>query len=295
MERVKIFFVSLLSNQFYILCCMVYFVLTWLMIGGKLSSFIVTLITYIISITIALSPLGEAIMRFIYDARAIETKREKQYLYPIFEEVYEQAQELFPQIQKIQLYITGEMYINAFALGRKTVAVTKGAIQSLSEDELKGIIAHEIGHIVRGHTKALLITTIGNGLFTGIIVINQIALGIIEFIATMISGKNSLIGILFWLLKNMVNLLLIAFMFVIQIILAVNSRRNEYQADYFAYEIGYGGNLVEALYILYDMEMYKKLSLKEKIMMRLKDSHPHLAKRIGRLETIIDGEEIEQE
>lgn len=56
------------------------------------------------------------------------------------------------------------------------------------------------------------------------------------------------------------------------------------------YEMGYGGNLVEALYIFYDMAMGKKMSVKERIVAGIKASHPHIAKRIGRLETMIDAD-----
>ena len=46
------------------------------------------------------------------------------------------------------------MYVNAFAIGRNTIAVTMGAIETFSSDELKGIIAHEFGHLSNGDTNS---------------------------------------------------------------------------------------------------------------------------------------------
>lgn len=58
-------------------------------------------------------------------------------------------------------------------------------------------------------------------------------------------------------------------------------------ADRFAYEIGFGNNLVESLYLLQGMRM----SDKSKLVNKLKASHPHIAKRIGTIERLIDSED----
>ena len=53
--------------------------------------------------------------------------------------------------------LEGEQGINAFAAGHDlndaAVAVTKGAIQQLSRDELQGVIAHEFSHILSGDMR----------------------------------------------------------------------------------------------------------------------------------------------
>jgi Zn-dependent protease with chaperone function len=67
---------------------------------------------------------------------------------------------------------------------------------------------------------------------------------------------------------------------LIQILVMINQRKNEYQADDFACANGYGEDLLETLYILKDIDLGGNLSL----LARLKCSHPHLGDRILRLE-----------
>jgi heat shock protein HtpX len=62
------------------------------------------------------------------------------------------------------------MSVNACAMGKHTIAVTKGAMKTFSEEELKAILSHEVAHILNMDTMALIYTMIGNGIFTAIIV-----------------------------------------------------------------------------------------------------------------------------
>jgi len=68
-------------------------------------------------------------------------------------------------------------------------------------------------------------------------------------------------------------------------LLAANSRTNELQADKFAYDMGYGRELVMALYLLQKISMNRKIKLTDK----LKASHPHIAGRIACLERLEGG------
>lgn len=71
-----------------------------------------------------------------------------------------QAPELYVSVSDVarkmniplpKLYLIPEQQINAFATGRSpenaSVAVTEGAMRMLNDDELKGVIAHELGHV----------------------------------------------------------------------------------------------------------------------------------------------------
>ena len=126
------------ANWAYILWGILHFIVASLILyGGFLhdmrASMEITAIIYAVSIALAVSPLGEFVMRGLERARKVETKRDKDYLMPLFEEVYEEARKKTPSLnKKIKLYITEDKTVNAMAIGRKTVMLTRGAIDSLS-------------------------------------------------------------------------------------------------------------------------------------------------------------------
>jgi len=72
-------------------------------------------------------------------------------------------------IPKPKVYIMEAPYANAFATGRSpkrsAVAATRGILQLLNDDELRGVMAHEIAHIKNRDT---LIQTV-SGMIAGII------------------------------------------------------------------------------------------------------------------------------
>lgn len=67
------------------------------------------------------------------------------------------------------IYIINDDSLNAFASGinQKTYAVTlsKGIIEKLSDEELEGVIAHELTHIRNRDTRLLIISIIFVGIF----------------------------------------------------------------------------------------------------------------------------------
>lgn len=73
-------------------------------------------------------------------------------------------------IPRPRLYMIPEEAPNAFATGRNpensVVAVTSGIVKTLSPEELRGVVAHEIGHIVN---RDILIQTIA-GVMASVIV-----------------------------------------------------------------------------------------------------------------------------
>ena len=81
----------------------------------------------------------------IYRAKQV-TEKENSRLYKIVREVSKLANIPMPKV-----YMINADFSNAFATGRNqkhaSVAVTKGIMDLLKDDELKGVIAHEISHI----------------------------------------------------------------------------------------------------------------------------------------------------
>lgn len=274
------------NNFLYVLWFAFYFIMAWLFLGANWDSFYKVTIIYGVSIGIALSPLGEVLFRFINGARKPATNKEKEYLEEIFKEVYRNAKGKNENLSNnIKIHISNSMYPNAFACGRNTIAVTKGAINIFSEDELKGVIAHEFGHLKYGHTKASIVTFIGNMFFSVIIAIVQLILQVIDSISTAFAetSRNLAVIVIAGICKVCViilNLYIFAINIIGQLLLSANSRRNEFQADKFALDIGYGEELLSSLCLLEKFNGENKLTMFQQMTM----SHPYMDKRIARLE-----------
>src|SRR5687768_12492869 len=97
----------------------------------------------------------------------------------------QQAPGLFRMVGKLavraglpmpRVYVIPEAQPNAFATGRDpnhaAVAVTQGLMQSLSEDELEGVIAHELAHI---KNRDILISSVAATIAGAISFIAQMA------------------------------------------------------------------------------------------------------------------------
>lgn len=108
----------------------------------------IVLFSYIIFIYFVSSNIAEKILRYANSVRRISTRTEKERLIPIFKEVYSRAFRNNRIIgRKIKPYIVDSIEINAFIIGRNTLVITRGAIETFNDEELKGIIAHEFGHL----------------------------------------------------------------------------------------------------------------------------------------------------
>ncbi|HLC70034.1 MAG TPA: M48 family metallopeptidase [Patescibacteria group bacterium] len=88
---------------------------------------------------------GDKIALWSSGAKPI-VKEDNAYLYNLVENLCITAGMLMPK-----LYIMEDTAINAFATGRKpdvaSIAVTRGALQKLENEELEGVLAHELSHI----------------------------------------------------------------------------------------------------------------------------------------------------
>lgn len=129
-----------------------------------------------------------------------------------------------------EIYVLdGEAGINAFAAGYSpadaAVAVTRGALDRLSRDELQGVIAHEFSHILNGDMRLNLRLM---GLIFGLLVLGLSGRKVLEH---MRHGGNRKEGNALLLIALAVMILGYLGVFLGRLIKASISRQREYLAD----------------------------------------------------------------
>ena len=133
-----------INNIIFITLIIIAYILLNCLLCYNSSDLLTIIIFQLVIIGIAISPIGEFILRFIYGAKSIKTNKDKERLLPLFNEVYDTIKEKSHYSNNnIKLYIDNSMNINAYAMGRRTIVITKGAMESLPDNQIKGVLAHE--------------------------------------------------------------------------------------------------------------------------------------------------------
>jgi len=268
------------SNWPYIFWFGFYFTLFWLVLGASPQAFGIVALIYGASILFAISPLAEVLWRSVARVRPLQTEHEKNRLMPLFEDVYRRAIENDPKLsRKINLYIQEDMDINAFAFGRGTLVLTKGSIELLSDECLKGLMAHEFGHFSHFDTMVILIAYVGN-IFMSLLM--KFIRGIARILLFIVRKKDATYAIVFKIVYWIIHGVYSSILFVGDLILMATSREHEYMADGFAHKCGFGNELKDVLYQIQQVSMSSPGSVVE----QLRSTHPPLGKRIERLEKL---------
>lgn len=241
------------------------------------------LIVYTASVIMALSPVGEFILRIQSGCRKITNQADINRLEPLFREVYYKAKKENPMISSdVRLFMNEDAAPNAFATGRKTMCVTRGLL-SYSDEEIKATLGHEFGHLAHKDTDRILVISVGNTIITIIFMLIQICI-IAAHIITAIAGAFSRHG---WLISIFNALITFLSLIVLRglmklwtnfgILLCMKgSRGNEYQADEFSFKLGYGDALCRLLASFGDVKA-------RGLFASLASSHPQSSDRIARL------------
>ena len=237
---------------------------------------------YAISIIISISPLGEWAMTFAVGGREIKRNDIKLKIIPLLDVVYEKAKEKTPGLVKsIRLKIINDDTPNAFAIGRKTICVTSGLLK-LSDDDIMGVLAHEMGHIAYRHSVIQLLIGGGNVFISGCLLIIKITCWAISGLLTIISfgAKNYLAGVISVALGAFSTFLIWLWTKFCMLFLMWSMRQNEYIADEYAFRIGFGNELASVL----DREIcdVPKIGL----LKALYSTHPSNDDRIAKLQEL---------
>lgn len=218
---------------------------------------LVGILFYFGSVTIALSPMGEAILRFQTGCQKIGDADILVRLEPLFAEVYYKAKKQHPELPgNIRMFMIEDDAPNAFATGKRTVCVTRGLL-NLSDEEIKGVLGHEFGHLVHQDTDRILVVVIGNTIISAIAMVFQVIAIMIKFISTLIGifigGRDegfivSICGVIYGAVMALCVRGFLKVWTNLGVLLCMKTSRDcEYEADAFSGELGYGNGLAMML------------------------------------------------
>ncbi|MGQ9824790.1 MAG: M48 family metalloprotease, partial [Desulfotomaculales bacterium] len=122
---------------------------------------------------------------------------------------------------------------NAFALGRNIVAVNTGLLVRASEEEIAGVIGHELGHLYYKDSvrSAVAFAVLTPGLWALWLLSFLVALGVVLFFVLLFRDRSGIIGSLVFGLFALANFALYQ---LVRLGLMKNSRDCEYRADAFS-------------------------------------------------------------
>lgn len=265
---------------------------------------LISLGLYVIGTVIILSPAAEAFFRFKYNCKKIRDSDVFYRIVPIFNKVYDKARAKDGSISKhVKLYIEYSDEVNAFTLGRDTVCVTEGLL-SMDNKTIESVLAHEFGHLSHRDFDFSMVIRYGNVFVFVIIMLLVVFAKLLQIFARLLTlfieliasfaGDTLIFGILVFAgeaVFTIFKLLSIAVSYILQYaILQVwfaigdifshkTSRLAEYDADKFAFKIGYGNELAKFLRDCGDTPEVAN----EGIYARLLFSHPDTVDRIQKL------------
>lgn len=214
----------------------------------------------------------------------------------IYGSVQEIAQRLHITMPEVWVYDSPDP--NAFATGpsknNSMVAVSTGLLQNLKEDEVKAVLAHEMGHVYNGD---MFTTTVLAGLM------NTFVYYISNFLSQLVGqpqgdreeggAGNPILGFVVYIILQVV------LSFLAMIVISWHSRRREFGADAFAAKVYGKGAMISALqainrwvnraqvdYGTQDPLATFKISGKTSGFMHLFATHPPVEERIAALERL---------
>jgi len=159
--------------------------------------------------------------------------------------VYNTVKELSQKagIKMPEVWVYWDDAPNAFATGptrnNAMVAVSSGLAMAMSDDELKSVLAHEMGHVDNGDMVA---TTLLQGLMNTFV---YFLAGMIARLVASTGSRNGEMNMMLYFIVNMV--LQILFSILASVVVMWHSRRREFKADAYAARAYGAGNMIHAL------------------------------------------------
>lgn len=167
------------------------------------------------------------------------------------------------------LYINDCRGVNARAIGRHTIVVNSGAVNKIPLEELRGILAHEIGHLVYKDSARLHIIYMLN-------VVGNCTAAISRPMTSPDEDGTPIILLPFVVLVWFLRIIQVTLLSILKLGDLAVGRREELRADQYAKKLGYGEGLSQYLRKLPDFHKNQSILYK---------THPPKQLRIKRLES----------
>ncbi|MDI6721540.1 MAG: M48 family metalloprotease, partial [Candidatus Aenigmarchaeota archaeon] len=134
-------------------------ILVWIVAPGLYAKSVYALLTFLLTLTVGFTLLQWAIAPYIIRAFTNMKELDKRD-YPWLHEMLDELAKKAKLKNKPRLYIVHDGTPNAFAFGwmrsKSFIAVHTGLLEALNKDEIKSVLAHEVGHVK--HNDIVLIT-----------------------------------------------------------------------------------------------------------------------------------------
>jgi heat shock protein HtpX len=243
--------------------------------------------------------LRTGIFLFLYFHTRRPVLEEEERLERSFGEVKDRANCYRP----FRLLIEEKMNFSAYAIGHNTLVISRGMLEQATDEELKGVMAHELGHLVSkdGVVGAAFVMAgelprMVKRFYRLVKIILFGGVGLSRLIMRTISAFLGLVILLIglvWLLGNerlvlpMLALVLFVLLFnvldrLFRFFSLMISRFTEYKQDAYAWQLGYGSGLRKALQRLAESGP----QITNSFFILMNGTHPMIYNRIRRLEKL---------
>ena len=153
----------------------------------------------------------------------------------------------------------------------------------LSDDEIMGILAHELGHLANRHSEIQLLIGGSNLFIIGILFMLKIISWLIITICSIfaINTKSTVASIIIFLAGLLSAFFIGLWTKICLLFMYMSMRMNEFVADEYAYKIGFGGQLAKAL-----DKIHIDIPSENGFLRALNSTHPNYNDRIAKLQQL---------
>lgn len=237
-------------------------------------------------------PMARGLLATLYGARK-PTPSERRDLRPAWKAVLRRTR--LPR-GRYTLLVVDDHDLTAVAVGGPIVLVTTGAINGLTDDELEGVLAHELAHHLGPHDVVL---SLSQWLAAPLVWLG----GVGDFLSKVGCLLMILFGALFFLVVPLLGVLAGAAVLIFALVLLVGGRiagllgglvgrHSEYYADALTVDLGFGDQLASAVdrALRQGQEADRRRSTRG-VGQRLFGTHPPLPRRLDRIHRRLDESE----